>query len=160
MGTLDDYPARTGRDMVGFMTSHPSEPIRAAGGIVIGAGNNAGKIAIVRRRRYSGEVGLPKGKLKKNETDVEAATREVEEETGIRASPRDASYTTHYEVDGRPKIVTYFLMDAPEDAQPRPEDSEEIESVEWLTPQEAIATLTHSEDRKLLSRVFGIGVSR
>jgi 8-oxo-dGTP diphosphatase len=136
------------------MATQSSEPIRAAGGIVVGTGANRGKIAVVRRRRYHGEVGLPKGKVRKDETDAEAAVREVEEETGLRASLRQIADTTRYKVDGRPKTVTYFLMDAPEGTPAIPNDSEEIEAVEWLTPLEAIAALTHVEDRKLISRLF------
>jgi hypothetical protein len=29
-------------------------------------------------------------------------------------------------------------------------------AVEWLTPVEAVATLTHDDDRKLVTRVFDI----
>jgi hypothetical protein len=45
------------------MSEKASKAIRAAGGIISGVGSNSGKIAVVRRRRYGGEVGLPKGKL-------------------------------------------------------------------------------------------------
>ena len=136
-----------------------AEPIRAAGGIVAGTGMHRGKIAVVRRRRYRGEVGLPKGKIKRGETEAEAAVREVEEETGLRASLNQIAGVTTYQVEGRPKTVTYFLMEAPEGMLATPHDSREIEAVEWLTPREALAALTHDEDRRLLSRVFNLGGS-
>ncbi len=56
--------------------------ILAAGGIVQGQGENDGKILLVRRRRYAGEMGLPKGKVKWHEDVAAAALREVREETG------------------------------------------------------------------------------
>ena len=142
------------------MTAQSVQPIRAAGGIVVGKGTNRGKIAIVRRRRYEGEISLPKGKAKEGEKDSEVALREVEEETGLRASLRDREPvgTTHYDVDGRPKTVTYFMMDAPEGIPASPHDSAEIESVEWLDPEQAIVALTHREDRTLLFDVFNIGL--
>lgn len=139
------------------MNDKSSKPIRAAGGIVNGTGRNNGKIALVRRRRYGGEVGLPKGKLDKGETEIEAALREVEEETGIRVKLREAVGSTHYNVDGRPKTVAYFMMDAPDDKPARPQDSGEVEAVEWLTPAEAIAALTHEDDRELVIKIFKIG---
>jgi 8-oxo-dGTP pyrophosphatase MutT (NUDIX family) len=139
------------------MAPKSSEPIRAAGGIIAGTGIHRGKIVVVRRRRYTGEVGLPKGKIKMGETEAEAAVREVEEETGLRASLRQMAGTTNYEVGGRPKTVTYFLMEAPEGAPAAPNDSDEIEAVEWLTPRDAVAALTHAEDRRLVSRIFNIG---
>jgi ADP-ribose pyrophosphatase YjhB (NUDIX family) len=68
------------------MSADPSskgrEPILAAGGIVLGSQKNAGKICLVRRHRYPGEIALPKGKLRTGENAIEAARREVGEETG------------------------------------------------------------------------------
>ncbi len=139
------------------MSDKSTEPIRAAGGIVNGTGRNNGKIAVVRRRRYGGEVGLPKGKLDKGETEVQAALREVEEETGIRVKLRAAVGTTHYSVSGRPKTVAYFMMDAPDDKPAVPRDSKEVEAVEWVTPAEAVAALTHDDDRELVTKIFKIG---
>jgi 8-oxo-dGTP pyrophosphatase MutT (NUDIX family) len=136
--------------------SDKSNEIRAAGGIVIGTGKNSGKILLVRRRRYGGEVGLPKGKLKKGEREADAALREVEEETGLRAKLRQAVGTTKYSVDGRPKTVAYFRMEASDDAPAGPKDAGEVEAVEWITPREAMKALTHDDDRKLVAKVFGL----
>jgi len=136
--------------------SKGSNPIRAAGGLIIGIGANAGKIAVVRRRRYQGEVGLPKGKLDKGESEAEAAVREVGEETGLSVKMRGPAGTTHYEVKGRPKTVVYFVMDADDKPSSGPRDTGEIEAVEWLTPAEAFAVLTHEEDRKLVAGFFGL----
>jgi 8-oxo-(d)GTP phosphatase len=129
-------------------------PIRAAGGIVCGIGVNHGKIAVVRRRRYTNEVALPKGKLNAGESELDAALREVGEETGITATIRKHSGTTRYQVNGRPKTVVYFLMDASEAGAGHPSDKDEIEAVEWVTPNQAIAVLTHEEDRTLIANVF------
>ena len=138
------------------MKKNSSKTIRAAGGIVMGAVPNSGKIAVVRRRRYGGEVGLPKGKLDKGESEAEAALREVEEETGLRAKLLRAVGETTYTVDGRPKTVAYFMMEAADGAA-KPKDTGEVEAVEWLTPREAMDTLTHDDDRELVARVFGLG---
>jgi 8-oxo-dGTP diphosphatase len=136
--------------------SDKSKPIRAAGGIVLGTESNSGKIAVVRRRRYGGEIGLPKGKLQKDETEVEAAVREVEEETGLRATVRQAVGKTEYSVDGRPKTVAYFVMEVANSVPAAPSDTSEVEAVEWLTPEQAIRVLTHTDDRELVSKVFKI----
>src|SRR4051794_6744594 len=110
----------------------PGEPILAAGAILRGHGSNAGMIAVVRRRRYGGDVSLPKGKIKRGEDVRSAALREVQEETGCEAEIVGFGGTTHYNVNGRPKAVTYFIMDASSAPPSGALDSEEIAAVEWV----------------------------
>jgi 8-oxo-dGTP pyrophosphatase MutT (NUDIX family) len=71
--------------IAGKSAAQSSRKILAAGGILFGKGAHEGQIAIVRRPHYGGEISLPKGKIKKGETEVFAALREVREETGIEA---------------------------------------------------------------------------
>jgi 8-oxo-dGTP diphosphatase len=130
--------------------------ITAAGGIIRGEGANEGKIAIVRRRRYAGEVALPKGKVKDNEDIIAAALREVEEETGYQAEIVEYAGRTQYQVGRKPKVVFYFVMRVPDASEPKSVDREEIEAVEWLTPDEAVVRLTHGEDRDLIAAVFSL----
>lgn len=137
----------------------PPGAILAAGGIVLGAGANAGKIAIIRRRRYGEEIALPKGKLGEGEEPAEAALREVREETGCAAQITEYAGTTRYFVKGVPKAVFYFLMKAEGDGDARPVDTGEVEAVEWMAPAPAVAAMTHREDRELVSAVFGLGKS-
>lgn len=133
-------------------------PIHAAGGVILGVGENQGKIAIVRRRRYNGEIALPKGKLRKGEDAVAAALREVAEETGYKVKIREPAGTTHYRVGAAPKDVTYFFME-PEAGDGVPKDRKEIATVEWVTPQVALGLLTHRDDRELIARIFKIDQS-
>lgn len=132
------------------------EPILAAGGLVAGVGAQAGKIAIVRRSRYAGEVGLPKGKVQlfRGESIVAAAEREVCEEIGASVRATAFAGLTHYMADARPKVVFFYRMTITGSGGAI--DASEIESVEWLTPGEAVAALTHAEDRRLIASVFGL----
>jgi 8-oxo-dGTP diphosphatase len=132
------------------------QSILAAGGIVLGAGNNVGRIALVKRRRYPGEIGLPKGKTKEGEEIVDTALREVREETGCKVRILEYAGSTHYFVGAVPKAVFYFVMEPDESEEAAKVDAEEIEAVEWAPPEKAIAKLTHRADRDLISAVFGI----
>jgi 8-oxo-dGTP pyrophosphatase MutT (NUDIX family) len=134
----------------------PPTSILAAGGILKGEGVNEGKIVIVRRRRYGGEIALPKGKVKGKEGVLAAALREVKEETGYDVEIVEYAGTTHYRVGERPKAVSYFIMRVPDSSQRRSIDGEEIEAVEWMTPNDAKVALTHVEDRNLIAAVFGL----
>ena len=58
--------------------------ILAAGGIVSRATHSGVQFALIHRKRY-GDYCLPKGKLHEGESFIDAALREVREETGNSA---------------------------------------------------------------------------
>jgi len=132
------------------------DPILAAGGIVRGEGANAGKIILVRRRRYGGDVGLPKGKKKDKEDLRTTALREVKEETGYDVEIVKYAGKTRYRAGRRPKEVSYYIMKVSASSAPKPVDGGEIDAVEWMTTSDARARLTHSKDRNLIAAVFNL----
>jgi 8-oxo-dGTP diphosphatase len=125
-----------------------SDPIEAAGGVVV----RDGQVALVHRPRYD-DWTLPKGKLDPGESFEEAALREVDEETGLRARLVRELPATHYEVNGRPKIVRYWLMDVDHEAPFLPNN--ETDQLRWLPPDEALRLLTYDRDRDVL-RAAGV----
>ena len=121
-----------------------TEQVRAAGGVVA----RDGLIALVHRPRYD-DWTLPKGKLDAGESFEEAALREIEEETGLRARLVRELPETHYEVRGRPKVVRYWLMEVESDPGFVPND--EVDELRWLEPAQASALLTYERDRDVLA---------
>jgi 8-oxo-dGTP diphosphatase len=121
-----------------------TEQVRAAGGVVA----RDGLVALVHRPRYD-DWSLPKGKLDAGESFEEAALREIEEETGIRARLVRELPETHYEVRGRPKVVRYWLMEVESD--PGFVANDEVDELRWLEPAQASALLTYERDRDVLS---------
>ena len=109
----------------------------------------------MRRKRYRDEVALPKGKQQGDEAVELTALREVKEETGLQATVCGYAGSTHYFVGSVPKVVFYYLMEAA--GEPQPRDTDEIEAVEWMTPDAAVDALTHQEDGNLVKAVFGVG---
>src|SRR5919107_5088546 len=75
----DRLPAETAAPPDNVRSMEPDE-VRAAGGLIV----RDGRVAVVHRPKYD-DWSLPKGKLDPGEGFVEAALREVEEETGFRA---------------------------------------------------------------------------
>ena len=121
-----------------------SERIEAAGGVVV----RDGRLLLVHRPRYD-DWTFPKGKLDPGESFESAALREVEEETGVRCSLGRELPSSHYEVNGRPKLVRYWLMTPQGETPFVPND--ETDDLRWVAPNEARALLTYDRDRDVLS---------
>ncbi|HEX6115926.1 MAG TPA: NUDIX domain-containing protein, partial [Solirubrobacterales bacterium] len=62
--------------------SAPEPEVRAAGGVVLRDGAEGLEVAVVHRPKHD-DWSLPKGKLEPGESWVDAALREVAEETGL-----------------------------------------------------------------------------
>jgi 8-oxo-dGTP diphosphatase len=120
------------------------DEVRAAGGLVI----RDGMVAVVHRPKYD-DWSLPKGKLDPGEGWEEAAVREVEEETGVRARiVAELAPSRYRDRKGRPKTVRWYRMDVV-DAGTFEADAE-VDELRWLTPEEARALLHYDHDRALL----------
>ena len=84
--------------------------IQAAGGIVMRRGPRP-LVAVVQRNKDKLWV-LPRGKLKRNESPIIGARREVVEETGHRVRVREFLGATTYRVGTRLKVVWFWRMQA------------------------------------------------
>lgn len=121
--------------------------VRAAGGIVVQNGDGEVRLVVVHRPLYD-DWTLPKGKCEAGESWEDCALREVEEETGLRCHLLGPVGTTEYiDRKGRQKQVRWWLM--------RPESGElkgqaEVDEARWLSPAQAVETLSYERDRSLL----------
>ncbi len=127
-----------------------SQPVRAAGGLVVREGANGGEILVVHRPAYD-DWSFPKGKLEPGEREEDAAIREVEEETGLRCRlEREIATTRYRDGRGRPKTVRYWLM-TPEGG--RLAAANEIDDARFVPVAEAPGLLTYERDRELLDHL-------
>lgn len=117
----------------------------------LGSGGRA-EILAVHRPRYD-DWTLPKGKCDPGESDEACALREVEEETGLVCELGDEVAVVEYEDRaGRPKRVRYFAMTPRESTEATADN--EVDAVRWLTPQEALETLTYRRDVEIAERAL------
>lgn len=130
-------------------------PVMAAGGIVLRRGAPP-LIAIVRQRKRN-EWVLPKGKLDDGETPIQAAHREVLEETGHEVAVHEFLGTIAYQSGGRSKIVHFWRMEA--EAGPVRELMHDIKAVDWLTLDDAIARLSREYERAFLSEIGPVALA-
>ncbi|MCE7039509.1 NUDIX hydrolase [Dyadobacter sp. CY312] len=115
--------------------------IKAAGGVVVKDGK---WLFMYRRKKWD----LPKGKLDKGENSKEAAVREIEEETGVKAVIRDKVCTTWhtYSLNNNRilKKTKWYVLDCIDDSGMTPQADEQIEKLSWLTQAEGQAILVNS----------------
>jgi 8-oxo-dGTP pyrophosphatase MutT (NUDIX family) len=122
--------------------------VLAGGGIVWRHGEGGGlEIVLVHRPAYD-DWSLPKGKLNRDETEAEAALREVEEETGLvcRLGP-EIGTTSYRDPKRRPKTVRYWEMIPTAGTLAA---ANEIDDARWVPLGEAQGLLTYAHDRRLL----------
>lgn len=131
----------------------PPDEILAGGGLVTRVKKGKLQVLVIFRR---GVWDLPKGKLDKGETIEECAVREVNEETGIRKTTilTPLCFTVHgYDQNKRFKVKTthWFLMST---AKPtlKPQKSEDIEEVRWMSWGKAQKRIGYPMLRSLLER--------
>lgn len=126
-----------------------------AGGVVIGP---AGKIALVTKRNK--KWSLPKGKIEKGETSLEAAQREIYEETGLTNIKyiREIGTYERFPTKNFTKRITLFLFTT-EETELAPRDPVHPEA-RWVTLQEAITMLNDPQDRAFLESHAAIITAR
>ena len=126
-----------------------SDVILAAGGIVWRDSRRGREIAVVHRPKYD-DWTLPKGKLDDGESWQDAAVREVEEETGFRVQLGDFAGGCTYLARRAPKVVLFWHMEVDGEPAFEPEDPEEVDALEWLSPARARRRLTYQRERGVL----------
>lgn len=126
------------------------KPIEASGGLVVRSTPDGLRILVVHRPRYD-DWTFPKGKNERGEDSLEAALREVSEETGQRPHPVSMLGETTYQVNGSPKLVTWYGMRVSDPGRFVP--NEEVDEIRWLDPDEVPTLLTYDHDREMLARV-------
>ncbi len=135
---------------------------KSAGGLVTALRSGTTKILMVEVKNLSREVvwTFPKGHLEKNETNEQAALREVEEETGwlCKITPdgnqnifKKVLYWFNRGENLVRKEVVWFLMSPIRKTGGR--DPDEIRKVKWIGLGEVKKKVKYPSDRKLLKKL-------
>ncbi len=117
--------------------------IEAAGGIVE---NENHQLLFIERL---GKWDLPKGKIEKGEKEEEAASREIEEETGVKnlTLKNKIGETYHtYTAFGKNFIKTthWFYLMCKNEQQLNPQTEENITAIQWVNKNELTIQLSNT----------------
>ena len=125
--------------------------IRAAGALLWRDNSDLSiEVALIHRPRYQ-DWSLPKGKLEMGETALQCAYREVQEETGIRATFTRQLGTVEYEESGQEKRVKYWAAHcAFTNSEFVP--NEEVDQMKWLPATQALEQATHDSDKSIIEK--------
>ena len=130
--------------------------VQSAGGVVL---NSQGKVAIVNQHHDS--WSLPKGHVEKGETPLEAAKREIYEETGLT----DLTFVKTFDVYERHrigkhgrgettevKVLHFFLFTTQAVGELKPIDPENPEA-KWIDKEEVCGFLSHPQDKEFFLKI-------
>jgi 8-oxo-dGTP pyrophosphatase MutT (NUDIX family) len=129
----------------------------SAGGVVVRRTDGRLELAAIRPQgRPEGHWVLPKGLIEPGERPLDAAVREVHEETGLRAEALHKLPSSRYVYRRGPerifKLVEWWLMRPLEGEIGAIEEAMRVEVAEarWLPLDEADALLAYPGERSLL----------
>lgn len=123
----------------------PRTPPTHAGGVVVRRDGPALRYLVVTSNTESRSWVLPKGRIEPGEEPIQAAYREVLEESGVHASVRESLDTIEFEGRKGHVRAEYFLMEFISDGKPS-EDREK----KWLELADALDALPFAGAQELI----------
>ncbi len=111
-------------------TTPKQDLIEKAGGLIVRDSDSGEKeIYVVHRGRHN-DWSVPKGHIDSGETPVQAAIREVGEETGFHCSIQQQLPPYFYQTpEGQQVVVHFFLMQVMDQGL---ETDKEVDKAEWV----------------------------
>lgn len=124
---------------------------KIAGGVIV---NECNEIAIVNQKGTS--WSLPKGHIEEGETEIDAAIREIHEETGIKELKliRPLGSYERYKIgdESELKTIIFFLFKtSKQDLHPIDKDNPEAL---WLKKDKVSEMLTHPKDKEFFLKIL------
>ena len=108
-------------------------------------------LLVKHQEKDGGHWNFPKGHVEPNETEEQTATREIQEEVGLKVSikPNFRESNSYFDnVNNVDKTVIFFLCEAiTTEVQ---YNCDEIADHQWLPFEKALEQITHDDAKKVL----------
>lgn len=146
-GSAEDYCEAIGlsEDEVNLLSNILGKQEKSCGAVVF----HQGKVLV--EHMNAGHYSIPKGHVEPSDKDEEdTARREIKEETGLpitflKGFRKSIDYSPK---EGVVKQVVFFAADTTsERVTPQPE---EVSSIHWVSPADAMRILSHDSDRQIV----------
>jgi tRNA nucleotidyltransferase (CCA-adding enzyme) len=130
----------------------------SSGAVIYRKINDCVRFLLIKNKR-SAHWGFPKGHLEMGETKVDAAKREVLEETGIHVDLHDGFESiSKYKVRGRIDKRVSIFVGTTDDVRTTIQEAE-IEDYIWLPYSKAVPQLRYDNDKVILTEAYEFLVS-
>jgi 8-oxo-dGTP pyrophosphatase MutT (NUDIX family) len=132
----------------------------SAGGVVVRRLRGGWRVAAIRPGGKPDVWALPKGNVGRDESAVDAARREIEEETGVRATAEaklgDVRYVYTWQGERIFKVVSFFLFRYRSGrlGDIAPEHAHEVGEVGWLPLADAPRLLSYRGEREMAAKAL------
>jgi 8-oxo-dGTP pyrophosphatase MutT (NUDIX family) len=125
-------------------------PPTHAGGVVFRVVNGVNVYLLVSAKRFSFIWVLPKGHIETSETEERAALREVEEESGIKASiVKKIDNAERIKWNFKRQVIAFYLMKFESVLF----KNKENRKILWLPYKKAIGKLFYAHQKKILHQM-------
>ena len=127
---------------------------KSCGAIVFYLGKEREEILLIKHAN-SGHWSFPKGHVEAGETEVETATREIKEETGVTAhiDTRFREVVTYSPKKDVIKDVVYFFATTTDYETCNQE--EEVSDIVWMDMNKVVSSVSYKNDKDLVKKAIG-----